>query len=233
MISRLLLLCGLVLLQALPDIPGHAVIPTERPHELTEAEMDSLAPMTGAPVPVWVEAIEGVPVAAAEREAFVHGFRSRFRDREVPSERLARRDSIWRPDTPVLCDLRLADEPGEKGAWTARVRLDWKVPRDATADSTTRAWPGLGARVTVTVSAPEPTSTRSLAPARAVAPPAPHAAWLRFPSGHPVDAAYHQLAGRQVAAMVMEAVQRARGHLGEDRRLRLEQTQRGEPTTAP
>ena len=74
-----------------------------------------------------------------------------------------------------------------------------------------------------------PEAASPLAPLRAMAPPAAREEWLRFPAGHPVDAAYHQLAGRQVAAVVMEAVQRARGELGEDRRLKLEQTRRVAP----
>jgi hypothetical protein len=228
--NRLVLLLGLVLLQALPDVPGHAIIPTERPQVMDEADVDSLAPTIGAPVPVWVVRYErGLP-EASERKAFARGFNDRFREREMPSERFVRRDSVWKPDAPVVCNLRLADEPGEKGAWTAHVWLDWHAPRDSTADSTARAWPGLLARVSVTVAAPEPTS--ALAPAQPVAPAAPHEEWLRFPAGHPVDAAYHQLAGRQVAAVVMEAVQRARGELGEDRRLRLEQTERVCPPAA-
>ncbi len=225
--SRLLLLLGIVLMQALPDLPGHTVIPTERPHEMDEAEVDSLMPTTGAPVPVWVETIEGVPAAPAGREAFVKGFRGRFGEREVPSERFARRDRVWKPDAPVVCGLRLADGPDDKGAWTVRVRLAWRVPRDSTADSTARAWPGLEVGVTVTALAPASGSWRELA--QTVAPPAPRTEWLRFPAGHPVDAAYHQLAGRQVAAVVMEVVQRERRELGEDRRLRLEQTLRLAP----
>ena len=228
--NRLLLLCGLVLLQVSPGLTGHSNIPTERQHTMDEAEVDSLAPMTGALVPVWIETIEGVPAAAAEREAFLKGFRGRFREREAPLERFARRDSAWKPAGPASLPLRLADEPGEKGAWTVRVRLEWRVPRDSTADSTARAWPGLAARVTVTAMAPEAASP--LAPLRAMAPPAAREDWLRFPAGHPVDAAYHQLAGRQVAALVMEAVQRARGELGEDRRLKLEQTRRVAPAVA-
>jgi hypothetical protein len=228
--SRLLPLLGLVLLQVSPELSGHSNIPTERPRTMDEAEVDSLMPMTGALVPVWVETIEGVPADAAAREAFLAGFRGRFREREVPGERYARRDRAWRPGAPVSCRLRLADEPGERGAWTVRVRLAWRVPRDSTADSTARAWPGLAAHVSVTAVAPEASPARVLAAPRA--PDAPREEWLRFPPGHPVDAAYHRLAGRQVAALVMEAVQRARGELGEDRRLRLEQTERGVPPAA-
>lgn len=225
--NRLLFLFGLVLLQVSPELSGHPNIPAERPHTMDEAEVDSLAPTTGALVPVWIEAIEGVPAAPAEREAFLKGFRGRFREREAPGERFARRERAWKPDAPLFLPLRLADEPGEKGAWTVRVRLEWRAPRDSTADSTARAWPGLAARVTVTASAPEVASAGALA--RATAPAAPREEWLRFPAGHPVDAPYRQLAGRQVAAVVMEAVQRARGELGEDRRLRLEQTVRLAP----
>lgn len=229
--NRLLLLLGLVLLQVSPELTGHSRIPTERQHVMDEAEVDSLMPTTGALVPVWVEALEGVPAAAADREAFLKGFRGRFREREAPGERLARRDGTWRPDAKLALPLRLADEPEERNAWTARVRLDWQAPRDSAADSTARAWPGLAARVTVTALAPEDASPRAAA-ARTLALHAPRVEWLRFPAGHPVDAPYHQLVGRQVAAVVMEAVQRARGELGEDRRVRLERTTRLAPPEA-
>ena len=211
--NRLLLLLGLVLLQVSPELTGHSRIPTERQHVMDEAEVDSLMPTTGALVPVWVEALEGVPAAAADREAFLKGFRGRFREREAPGERLARRDGTWRPDAKLALPLRLADEPEERNAWTAR------------------AWPGLAARVTVTALAPEDASPRAAA-ARTLALHAPRVEWLRFPAGHPVDAPYHQLVGRQVAAVVMEAVQRARGELGEDRRVRLERTTRLAPPEA-
>jgi hypothetical protein len=228
--GRLLwLLGGLVLLQALPGAPGRGgIVPDGRTHQMDEAEVDSIAPLTGAPVALWIETLDGVPRDAAQREAFVRGFRSRFRERELPSERRGRSDRLWRPDATLLCDLRLADEPGEKGAWSVRVRLEWRVPSEPLADTTDRAWPGLAARVTVSATAPEPPAVRGLAATPNAAPPVSAGLWLRFPSGHPVDPAYLQLAGRQVAAVVMEVVQRARGQFGEDRRLRLEDTVRAD-----
>ena len=102
-----------------------------------------------------------------------------------------------------------------------RVRLEWFTPRDSAADSLARAWPGQGARVTVTADWPEGTR---------LAPPAlPRTEWLRFPPGHPVDAAYYQHAGWQVGFLALEAVQRARGDLDDDQRLRLEDARRVTP----
>jgi hypothetical protein len=78
--------------------------------------------------------------------------------------------------------------------------------------------------VTITVGWPE--ESRGAPPAR------PRTEWLRFPAGHPVDAAYYQQAGRQVAFLVLEAVHRARGELGDDQRLRLEGARRITPAAA-
>ena len=100
--NRFLVLLGIVLLQVLPEVAGHPTRPFEQPHVMDEAEVDSLAPTTGAPVPLHVEALEGVPAAAETREAFLKGFRGRFLERELPTERFARRAGVWKPDAPVL-----------------------------------------------------------------------------------------------------------------------------------
>ena len=219
--TRLLLLLGIVLLQISPDITGNPRNPVERPHNMDEAEVDSLMPTTGARVPVLVEALEGAPVAPRERDAFLGGFRGAFQEREIPTERVAKKTGAVRPGAPLHNGLRLAEVVGEKGAWSVRVRLEWFAPQDSAADSLARAWPGRGARVTVTAGWPEG--------ARLAPPALPRTEWLRFPAGHPVDAAYYQHAGWQVGFLVLEAVQRARGDLNDDQRLRLEDTRRITP----
>lgn len=219
--TRLLLLLGLVFLQVSPEVTGNPRIPIERPHVMDEAEVDSLTPTTGERVPLLVDALEGLPVAPPEREAFLEGFRGAFLEREIPTERVAKKTGAVRPGAPLRNDLRLAEGVSEKGAWHVRVRLEWFAPQDSAADSLARVWPGRGARVTVTVGWPE--ETRSAPPDRV------RTEWLRFPPGHPVDAAYDQHAGWQVGLLTLEAVQRARGGLGDDQRLRLDDTRRITP----
>ena len=230
--SRLLLLLGLALLQVTPELTGHSNNPVERPHVLDEADVDSLTPVTGERVPVRVDAIEGVPAAARERDAFLKGFRGAFVERALASERVERRTGVLRRGGTLRNGLRLADAPDEKGAWGVRVWLEWFTPQDSTLDPLFRPWPGRGARVTVTVARPEVEAKGAAAVPRAATPDAPRAATLRFPAGHPVDAAYYQQAGRQVGFLALEAVLRARGDLDDDQRLRLEDTRRLAPDVA-
>jgi len=219
--TRLFLLLGIVLLQISPEVTGLPNVPPERQRFMDEAEVDSLTPTTGARVPVMVEALEGAPAAPREREAFLKGFRSAFQERELRTERVMKKTGALRPGAPLRNGLRLAEGVDEKGAWSVRVRLEWFTPQDSTADSLARAWPGRGARVTVTAGWPEGT--------RIMPPALPRTEWLRFPAGHPVDAAYYQHAGWQVGFLALEAVQRARGELNDDQRLRLEDTRRITP----
>jgi hypothetical protein len=219
--TRLLLLLGLVFLQVSPEVTGSQRIPNERPHVMDEAEVDSLTPTTGTLIPVQVDALEGVPVAPRERDAFLVGFRGAFQERELPTERVAKQGGAVRRGAPLRNDLRLAEGVSEKGTWSVRVRLEWFAPQDSAADSLARAWPGRAARVTVTVGWPEQT--------RAAPPDQVRTEWLRFPAGHALDAAYDQHAGWQVGLLTLEAVQRARGGLGDDQRLRLDETRRITP----
>ena len=219
--TRLLLLLGIVLLQTTPDVTSNPGNPIRAPHVMDEADVDSLMPTTGARDPVLVEALEGLPAAPRERDAFLKGFRGAFQEREIPTERIAKKTGVVRPGTPLRNGLRLAEGVDEKGAWSVRVRLDWFAPQDSAADSLVRAWPGRGAQVTVTAGWPE--GTRSPPPAL------PRTEWLRFPSGHPVDAAYYQHAGWQVGFLALEAVLRANGDLNDDQRLRLDDTRRTTP----
>jgi len=222
--TRLFLLLGIVLLQNSPDITARPRTVIERPHNMDEAEVDSLMPTTGIRVPVLVEALEGAPVAPRERDAFLRGFRGAFQEREIPTEWIAKKTGAVRPGAPLRNGLRLAEGVDEKGAWSVRVRLEWFAPQDSAADSLARAWPGRGARVTVTAGWPEGT--------RIMPPALPRTEWLRFPTGHPVDAAYYQHAGWQVGFLALEAVQRARGDLNDDQRLRLEDTRRITPAAS-
>jgi hypothetical protein len=219
--TRLLLLLGFVLLQTSPDVTSNPGSPIKPPHVMDEAEVDSLMPTTGARIPVLVEALEGVPVAPRERDAFLRGFRGAFQEREIPTERIVKKTGAVKPGAPLRNELRLAEGDGEKGAWSVRVQLEWFAPQDSAADSLARAWPGRGARVTVTAGWPEGT--------RLPPPSLPRTEWLRFPPGHPVDAAYYQNAGWQVGFLALEAVQRAKGDLNDDQRLRLEDTRRITP----
>jgi hypothetical protein len=179
--TRLLLLLGLVVLQGLPEVTGNPRVPVQPPHTLDEAEVDSLTPTTGSRVPVLVEALEGLPGAPRERDAFLLGFRGAFEEREIPTERVAKRTGAVRPGARLRNGLRLAEGVGEKGAWIVRARLEWFVPQDSTADSLARSRPGRGARVTVSVARPE--EMRSAPPEQA------RTEWLRFPAEQPVDAA--------------------------------------------
>jgi hypothetical protein len=219
--TRLLLLLGIVLLQTLPGVTGNPRTPIEPPHVMDEAEVDSLMPTTGSRVPVLVEALEGAPALPGERDAFMRGFGGPFLEREIPTERVTKKTGAVRPGAPVLNGLRLAEGVDEKGAWSVRVRVEWSVPADSAGDSLFRAWPGRSAHVTVTVGWPEGT--------RVPPPLPPRLEWLRFPAGHPVDAAYFQQAGWQVGFLALEAVLRAKGDLGDDQRLRLEDARRVTP----
>ena len=222
--TRLFLLLGIVLLQISPNLTGNPRNPVERPHLMDGAEVDSLMHTTGARIPVLVEALEGAPVAPRERDAFLRGFRGAFQEREIPTERIAKQTGAVRPGALLRNGLRLAEGVDEKGAWSVRVRLEWFAPQDSAADSLVRAWPGRSARVTVTADWPEGPRIR---------PPAlPRTEWLRFPTGHPVDAAYYQHAGWQVGFLALEAVQRAKGDLNDDQRLRLEDTRRFTPAAS-
>jgi hypothetical protein len=222
--TPVLLVLALLLMQSSPDLPDPRRRPVERVRTMEEADVDSLAPTTGARVPVRIEVLEGVPVPVREREAFLKGFRGAFQERELPTERVAKTTGAVKPGALLRNGLRLAEGEDEKGAWSARVRLEWFTPTDSGSvrvDSLARAGTGRGARVTVTVGWPEGP--------RAGPPPLPRTEWLRFPAGYAVDAAYYQQAGRQVGFLTLEAVQRAKGDLGDDRRLRLEDTRRITP----
>jgi hypothetical protein len=218
---RFFMLLGIVLLQISPGFTGNPRNPVERPHFRDEAEVDSMMPTTGALVPVLVEALEGMPLAPLEREAFLRGFGGAFQEREIPTERVVKRTGVIRPGAPLRNRLRLAEGVDEKGAWSVWVRLEWFAPPDSATDSLTRAWPGRSARVNVTVGWPEGTRIRPPALSRTES--------LRFPTGHPVDAAYYQHIGWQVGFLVLEAVQRAKGDLNDDQRLQLENTYRITP----
>lgn len=221
---RLLALLGIVLLQIEPGVTRVPPRLIEPQHFRDEAEVDSLMPTTGVRVPVLVDALDGLPVGPRERAAFLQGFRGAFQEGEIPTEFVAVKTGAVRPGTPVRNELRLAEGVDEKGAWSVRVRLEWFAPRDSAADSLSRAWPGRSARVTVTVGWPEGTH---------VTPPAlPRAEWLGFPAGPPADAAYYQHAGWQVGLLVLEAVQRTQGDLGDEQRLRLDDPRRSLPVTA-
>jgi hypothetical protein len=226
--KRILLFLAFVLLQGQTDVNMPPPRPVERPHVMEEAEVDSLTPTTGAALLVSVAALEGVPVAAPAREAFLRGFRGAFREAELRTDRVAKRTGLVRAGEPLRNRFRMA-EPDDAGtAWTARVRLEWSAGTPDTsggtataAGSLARAWPGLAARVTIEAQKPETPRSESR--------PVPETTSLRLPSGHPVDAPYWQHAGRQVAFLLLERLHRLDGDLDDSQRVRLEDARRGAP----
>lgn len=224
-VTRLLLLLGLLVLQLPPGVTGEPRGRGERARVAEETDVDSLTSRTGTLVPVLVESLEGLPAAAAEREAFLRGFRGAFQQRELPTERLAPGTGEAKPGPSLRNGLRLAEGMDEEGAWRARVRLAWVAPPDSAPDERTLAWPGRSARLTVAAAWPED--------ARKPPPPLTRSEWLRFPAGHPVDAAYYQHCGWQVGYVALEAVLRAKGDLDDRQRLRLDDTRRLAPPPPP
>jgi hypothetical protein len=236
-----LLSLALMMMQIPPDATGGRTR-VERDHAMDESDADSLlsAARARSGLAVGVDAIAGLPVAPAEREAFLEGFRQAFLAREFPAERVARRGGAVTAAAPLRASVRLATGEDEEGAWASRLRLEWFTPADSTADSLARAWPGRAVRVAVVLTPPEDEAPRtSVAGGRGHAPgvdtgqpggPAGSApVALRFPVGHPVDAAYLHNAGRAVGLLLIEALAHARGELSEDRRLRIEDALRLAP----
>jgi hypothetical protein len=214
----------LALLLGIPDTPepgGGSHPPADRVHSMTEADVDSLTPTTGALLPVLVVALEPQLSERSNRDGFLRGFEGAFGEGAFPTERVARRTGAVRTAAPLRNRFRLGEVDEEPAAWTARVKVEWVVPAPDSAaarDSLARAYPGLGARVAFEVQEP--------GDARPGARPLPHTESLRFSVGHPVDAAYYRHAGRQVAFLVLEALHRAQGLLNDDQRVRLENTRR-------
>jgi len=201
--------------------------PVEREHTLTEADVDSLASAMQAFDLVFVAGLDGLPGAAREREAFLKGFRDACGEKTLPTERVRKKTGEVVPGEPLRNHMRLAADEGS-ARWLARIKLGWRVPAPDSAqparggaDSLARAWPGLGARVGLGLEWNGDDNGRGPGP-----PPAALDFQLRLPAGHPVDAAYYQHAGRQVAFLVLEALHRPGGWLDDDERLRLEDTRR-------
>jgi len=194
----------LALLLGIPDTPepgGGSHPPADRVHSMTEADVDSLTPTTGALLPVLVVALEPQLSERSNRDGFLRGFEGAFGEGAFPTERVARRTGAVRTAAPLRNRFRLGEVDEEPAAWTARVKVEWVVP------------------------APDSAAARDSL-ARAGARPLPHTESLRFSVGHPVDAAYYRHAGRQVAFLVLEALHRAQGLLNDDQRVRLENTRR-------
>jgi len=226
--KRILLLLAFVLLQGQTDIPIRPPKPPERPHIMEESDVDSLQPTTGVASVVSVAALEGVPADPRAQAAFMRGFRDAFREGDLRTERVAKPGRPARPGPTLHVRFRLAEAEDDKDLRTARAKLVWFAPppdtvpgRGAAADSLARVYPGLGVSVTVEVREPGTPGREK--------PPLHHTVSLRLPSGHPVDAPYWQLAGRQVAFIVLEAVHRQDGDLDEDQRVKLEDARRVPP----
>lgn len=208
--------------------------PVEREHTLKEADVDSLASAMQPFDLVFVAGLEGLPGAAREREAFLKGFRDAFEEKTLPTERVRKKTGGIVAGDPLRNHMRLAADE-ESARWLARIKLAWRVPAPDSArhvpdsarparggaDSLARAWPGLGAQVGVGL------ERSGDGEGGGPGPPATALDFqLRFPAGYPVDAAYYQHAGRQVAFLVLEALHRPGGWLDDDERLRLEDTRR-------
>ena len=202
--------------------------PVEREHILKESDVDSLASAMQAFDLVFVAGLEGLPGAAREREAFLKGFRDAFDEKTLPTERVRKKTGGVAAGEPLRNHMRLATDE-ESARWLARIKLGWRVPAPDSAqparggaDSLARAWPGLGVQVGVGLEWNGDHKGRG----PGAPPPAALDFQLRLPTGHPVDAAYYQHAGRQVAFLVLEALHRPGGWLDDDERLRLEDTRR-------
>ncbi len=227
----------IVLLFALLFLPGPAPRPIEgsgppiaREHVMDEQDVDSLSAALRSFDPVFVSGIDGVPASRAERERFLGGFRDAFGEKTLTTERVRRGAGAAVPGEALQNRMQLVtDEDGAR--WSVRIRIAWIAPladsasAAASPDSLTRAWPGLGADVRVLLmplgGRERETGIRSVE----------FDYRLRFPAGHPVDASYYQLAGRQVAFLALEALHRPEGRLDDDQRLVLEDTRR-EPAPA-
>ncbi len=225
------LLLAFVLLQGQMDPTVRPQKPIERVRVMEESNVDSLLPTTGAASLVNVVALEGVPAEPRGRAAFLKGFRDAFREGDLATERVAKASGRARPSPALHNRFRLAEAEDDRGAWTARVKLEWFAPppdtvpgQSAAADSLARVYPGLGVRVGLDVA--EPPDPGHPDEAR---PPVTGAVSLRFPQGHVVDARYWQLAGRQVGFVLLETLSHRAGELAEDQRLLLEDTRRVPP----
>jgi hypothetical protein len=215
---------GFVLLLSLLVQPGQPSIqgsgpPIAREHIVNESDMDSVMAALQPFESVFVSAIDGVPAARDERERFLRGFRDAFGEKSLRTERLRKGASQAVSDEPLVNRMRLVAEE-DAARWALRIGIEWQAPPldsvnlgAGASDSIARAWPGLRAAVRVRLSPSggqgEETGVRTIEFEYRV----------RFPAGHPVDASYYQLAGRQVA------------FLGDDQRLVLEDTLR-EPVPA-
>ncbi len=232
--KRVLLLLAFVLLQGQVDPTVRPQKPMERPRVMEESNVDSLLPTTGAASVVNVPALEGVPADPRAQAAFLKGFHDAFREGDLRIERVAKTGGKARPGETLHNRFRLAEAGEDKDTWTARVRLEWFAPRPDTvpgrgaeAESLARIYPGIGVRVELEVRPPPDAGNGG--PDK---PAATSAVTLRFPVGHPVDAPYWQLAGRQVGFVLLEAVHRADGDLTEEQRLVLENARRLPPASA-
>ena len=232
-LPALLALALMMPAQTSPELTGGSAKRVQRVRSMEEGDLDALTVRTGAPSPVALT-LEGLPAAAGAREAFERGVRASFTARELATERVARRGGAARDGGPLRNRFLLGAEGADPRAWGARLRLQWFVPPDSlrgVADSLSHAWPGLGVRVVIETQEPAPQEARE--DAREVPRFAPHpgrsAAVLLLPSGHPVDAAYYQHAGSQVALLLLEALHRADGDLDDDQRLRLDDALRVAP----
>ncbi|HVP15025.1 MAG TPA: hypothetical protein VMS88_05750 [Terriglobales bacterium] len=220
---------GFVLLLSILVQPGQPSIqgsgpPIAHEHVMDESDVDSLTAALQPFETVFVAAIDGVPAPRAERESFLRGFHDAFGEKSLRTERMRKGASQAVPDESLPNRMRLVAE--EEGArWAARIGIAWLAPPADSAgagasDSIARAWPGLRAAVRVRLSPSAgrggETGVRTIE----------FEYRLRFPSGHPVDASYYQLAGRQVAFLALEALQRPEGRLDDDQRLILEDTLR-------
>ncbi len=202
--------------------------PVSRPHTMEEADVDSIAATLERFETVLVASLDGAPEGSRDRERFFEGFREAFTEKDLAVERVARRTGTVGRAEELQNHIRLVGDE-TSALWIARVRVEWITPppeglrgaRDA-ADSLARAWPGLRAHVKVTL------EWNGTDPRRGGGA-APLDQWLRLPAGHPVDAAYYQHAGRQVALLVLEALHRPDGLLDDDQRVKLEDAEREPP----
>ncbi len=220
-----LLLLGLLLLAPPPGSP-ELIGPQKPPDPVGTMELverDTLPALPGMGNFLHLVAIENLPASAAERNAFLSGFRGAFTDDALRTERVPRKKpGPPRPSLPIRNRFHLLEGSESRGTWQAQVTLEWlppvpvaAVPRD-TSQHVAATPPGL--RVTYWALTPEAVE--------ADARPLPIREELSFESAGASPAGFAEHAGRQVALMLLETLHQLAGELDDDQRVRLEATAR-------
>jgi hypothetical protein len=168
---------------------------------------DTVPPPPGVPNLAWLSSIEGVPGDAADRRAFMSGFRGAFAEGAYATER----ERGGRPvaSIPVSARFRLIEGTGGWGVWNVHVVVAWSEPQAAPRGAAAR-----GPTLELTVAALSPEAVEQGArpiPARvtlALEPAATRAESMRA-------------AGRATALVALDRLHHLSGDLDEDTHLAL------------